>query len=134
MQHLKQETASMMKKIELLEISKRFVAIYFWFVFFFSFLKACIIVFLSSYLKQFLFFVFFCLFLLWTWKWHRKLLGEGLGACSIEELQQIEQQLERSVNCIRARKVSFYTAMHVFWNFQWFYNNVFVFGFNYFLF
>ncbi|KAF3442259.1 hypothetical protein FNV43_RR16175 [Rhamnella rubrinervis] len=56
MLHLKQETASMMKKIELLEISKR------------------------------------------------KLLGEGLGACSIEELQQIEQQLERSVNCIRARK------------------------------
>ncbi|KAJ9680832.1 hypothetical protein PVL29_019983 [Vitis rotundifolia] len=34
----------------------------------------------------------------------RKLLGEGLGSCSIEELQQIEQQLERSVSCIRARK------------------------------
>ncbi|KAG8653624.1 MADS-box protein SOC1 isoform X2 [Manihot esculenta] len=34
----------------------------------------------------------------------RKLLGEGLGACTIEELQQIEQQLERSVSNIRARK------------------------------
>ncbi|XP_048322084.2 MADS-box protein SOC1 isoform X1 [Ziziphus jujuba] len=56
MQHLKHETANMMKKIELLEVSKR------------------------------------------------KLLGEGLGACSIEELQQIEQQLERSVSSIRARK------------------------------
>ncbi|XP_031285340.1 MADS-box protein SOC1 isoform X2 [Pistacia vera] len=35
----------------------------------------------------------------------RKLLGEGLGSCSIEELQQIEQQLEKSVSNIRARKV-----------------------------
>nr|QNM36895.1 SUPPRESSOR OF OVEREXPRESSION OF CONSTANS1 [Litchi chinensis] len=34
----------------------------------------------------------------------RRLLGEGLGSCSIDELQQIEQQLERSVTCIRARK------------------------------
>ncbi|XP_024028226.1 MADS-box protein SOC1 isoform X2 [Morus notabilis] len=56
MQHLKQEAAAMMKKIELLEISKR------------------------------------------------KLLGEGLGTSSIEEIQQVEQQLERSVTKIRARK------------------------------
>ncbi|KAG7570591.1 Transcription factor MADS-box superfamily [Arabidopsis thaliana x Arabidopsis arenosa] len=34
----------------------------------------------------------------------RKLLGEGIGTCSIEELQQIEHQLEKSVKCIRARK------------------------------
>uniref|UniRef100_A0A1J3GTH3 MADS-box protein SOC1 n=1 Tax=Noccaea caerulescens TaxID=107243 RepID=A0A1J3GTH3_NOCCA len=34
----------------------------------------------------------------------RKLLGEGIGTCSIEELQQIEQQLEKSVKCIRTRK------------------------------
>ncbi|XP_031389544.1 MADS-box protein SOC1-like [Punica granatum] len=34
----------------------------------------------------------------------RKLLGGGLGDCSIEELQQIEQQLEMSVSNIRARK------------------------------
>ncbi|KAL3743669.1 hypothetical protein ACJRO7_018870 [Eucalyptus globulus] len=54
--HLKDEAANMMKKIELLEDSRR------------------------------------------------KLLGEGLGSCSIEELQQIEQQLERSVISIRARK------------------------------
>ncbi|GMN57897.1 hypothetical protein TIFTF001_027000 [Ficus carica] len=56
LQHLKQEAAAMMKKIELLEISKR------------------------------------------------KLLGEGLGTSSIEEIQQVEQQLERSVTKIRARK------------------------------
>ncbi|XP_058210785.1 MADS-box protein SOC1-like isoform X2 [Rhododendron vialii] len=35
----------------------------------------------------------------------RKLLGEGLGLCTIEELQQIEQQLEWSVSKVRARKV-----------------------------
>ncbi|KAG5088445.1 hypothetical protein JHK86_001057 [Glycine max] len=34
----------------------------------------------------------------------RKFLGEGLGACSIEELQWIEQQLERSLSNVRARK------------------------------
>ncbi|KAG5021980.1 hypothetical protein JHK85_018322 [Glycine max] len=34
----------------------------------------------------------------------RKFLGEGLGACSIEELQRIEQQLERSLSNVRARK------------------------------
>ncbi|KAK8570457.1 hypothetical protein V6N13_003136 [Hibiscus sabdariffa] len=34
----------------------------------------------------------------------RKLLGEGLGSCTLEELQQIEQQLEKSVSIIRARK------------------------------
>ncbi|XP_030535291.1 MADS-box protein SOC1 [Rhodamnia argentea] len=56
MQHLKDEAANMMKKIELLEDSRR------------------------------------------------KLLGEGLGSCSIEELQQLEQQLERTVISIRARK------------------------------
>lgn len=56
-QHTKQETASLMKKIELLESSKR------------------------------------------------KLLGEGLGSCSLEEVQQLEKQLEQSVITIRARKM-----------------------------
>ncbi|KAG6669639.1 MADS-box protein SOC1-like isoform X2 [Carya illinoinensis] len=56
MQHLRIEASNMMKKIELLEVSKR------------------------------------------------RLLGESLGSCSIEELQQIEHQLERSVNKVRARK------------------------------
>ncbi|KAL1543469.1 MADS-box protein soc1, variant 3 [Salvia divinorum] len=60
MQQLKHEAASMIKKIELLETSKR------------------------------------------------KLLGEGLGPCTIEELQQLEQQLERSVTTIRARKMQVY--------------------------
>ncbi|XP_061339629.1 MADS-box protein SOC1-like [Gastrolobium bilobum] len=59
-QHLKQEAASLMKKIELLEASKR------------------------------------------------KLLGEGLGSCSMEELQQIEKQLEKSVSNIRQRKTQVY--------------------------
>lgn len=56
MQNMKQEAASMMKKIDILEASKR------------------------------------------------KLLGEGLGSCSIDELQKIEQQLERSISNVRARK------------------------------
>uniref|UniRef100_A0A7N0V0P3 Suppressor of overexpression of constans 1 n=1 Tax=Kalanchoe fedtschenkoi TaxID=63787 RepID=A0A7N0V0P3_KALFE len=34
----------------------------------------------------------------------RKLLGEGLGACTLEELQKLEQQMERSVTRIRGRK------------------------------
>ncbi|CAN4125747.1 unnamed protein product [Withania somnifera] len=60
MQHTKQATASLMKKIELLESSKR------------------------------------------------KLLGDGLESCSLEELQQIEKQLEKSVVTIRARKMQVY--------------------------
>nr|ACV88635.1 SUPRESSOR OF OVEREXPRESSION OF CONSTANS1 [Magnolia virginiana] len=39
----------------------------------------------------------------------RKLLGEGLGSCPIEELQQIESQLERSLSSIRARKTRLFT-------------------------
>ena len=39
------------------------------------------------------------------WKLLRKLLGEGLASCTLEELQQIERQLEKSVSNIRARKV-----------------------------
>ncbi|CAJ1949932.1 unnamed protein product [Sphenostylis stenocarpa] len=35
----------------------------------------------------------------------RKFLGEGLGSCSIEELERIEQQLERSLSNVRARKL-----------------------------
>ncbi|KAK4371949.1 hypothetical protein RND71_007333 [Anisodus tanguticus] len=57
MQHSKHETASLMKKIELLESSKR------------------------------------------------KLLGEGLGSCTLKEVQQIEKQLERCVSTIRAQKM-----------------------------
>ncbi|XP_058105615.1 MADS-box protein SOC1 isoform X2 [Magnolia sinica] len=39
----------------------------------------------------------------------RKLLGESLGSCPIEELQQIESQLERSLSSIRARKTQLFT-------------------------
>ncbi|KAB2595539.1 MADS-box protein [Pyrus ussuriensis x Pyrus communis] len=56
MQHLKQKATSMMKQLELLEVSKR------------------------------------------------KLLGEGLESCTLAELQEIEHQLEKSVNNVRARK------------------------------
>ncbi|XP_076948779.1 MADS-box protein SOC1-like [Bidens hawaiensis] len=59
-QHLKNETALMAKKVELLEVAKR------------------------------------------------KLLGEGLGSSTIEDLVRIEQQLERSVRIIRARKMQVY--------------------------
>ncbi|EPS59775.1 hypothetical protein M569_15030 [Genlisea aurea] len=58
--HLEVEAASMMKKIEQLEASKR------------------------------------------------KLLGEGLASSTIEELQQIEKQLERSLTAIRGRKIQLY--------------------------
>ncbi|XP_010692327.2 MADS-box protein SOC1 [Beta vulgaris subsp. vulgaris] len=34
----------------------------------------------------------------------RRLLGENLGSCTLEELQQLENQLERSVSIIRAKK------------------------------
>ncbi|XP_016456713.1 agamous-like MADS-box protein AGL19 [Nicotiana tabacum] len=34
----------------------------------------------------------------------RKLLGQGLDSSSFDELQQVEEQLERSLSCIRARK------------------------------
>ncbi|OIV98740.1 hypothetical protein TanjilG_24911 [Lupinus angustifolius] len=37
-----------------------------------------------------------------------KLLGEGLGSCSLEELQDIENQLEKSVCNVRARKTQVY--------------------------
>ncbi|XP_012437632.1 MADS-box protein SOC1 isoform X2 [Gossypium raimondii] len=38
----------------------------------------------------------------------RKLLGENLGSCTLEELQEIEQQLEKSVSIIRARKTQIF--------------------------
>ncbi|CAK8560930.1 unnamed protein product [Lathyrus sativus] len=38
----------------------------------------------------------------------RKLLGEGLGSCSINELQKIEQQLDKSITKIRAKKAQVY--------------------------
>ncbi|XP_075501055.1 MADS-box protein SOC1-like isoform X2 [Primulina tabacum] len=59
-EQLKHETAAMMKKIELLEASKR------------------------------------------------KVLGENLGTCNIEELQQLERQLEHSVSNIRTKKMQVY--------------------------
>ncbi|XP_021286967.1 MADS-box protein SOC1-like [Herrania umbratica] len=55
-QQLRVEAANMVKKIELLEVSRR------------------------------------------------KLLGQGLGLCSVEELQEVQNQLERSLRNIRARK------------------------------
>ncbi|KAL0299461.1 UNVERIFIED_CONTAM: MADS-box protein [Sesamum radiatum] len=38
----------------------------------------------------------------------RKLLGHNLGSCSLEELQEIDNQLERSLNNIRSRKAQLY--------------------------
>ncbi|XP_040988418.1 agamous-like MADS-box protein AGL19 isoform X2 [Juglans microcarpa x Juglans regia] len=56
LQHLKEDSSSLTKKIELLETSKR------------------------------------------------RLLGDSLELCSIDELQQVENQLERSLSKVRARK------------------------------
>ncbi|KAB2052285.1 hypothetical protein ERO13_A12G102700v2 [Gossypium hirsutum] len=60
LQHLKTESANMLKTLEDLEISRR------------------------------------------------KLLGENLGSCTLEELQEIEQQLQKSVSIIRARKTQIF--------------------------
>ncbi|GLT28575.1 hypothetical protein SLA2020_034970 [Shorea laevis] len=38
----------------------------------------------------------------------RKLLGQGLGSCSVEELQEIDSQLEQSLKNIRAREAQLY--------------------------
>jgi len=46
-------------------------------------------------------------FLLDIFMYCRKLLGDELGSCAIDELQQIENQLERGLSKIRARKVQF---------------------------
>ncbi|XVF73336.1 hypothetical protein PTKIN_Ptkin12aG0193200 [Pterospermum kingtungense] len=62
MQHLKTEVSNMVKKIELLEASRR------------------------------------------------KLLGEGLGSCTLQELQQIEQQLQRSEQHQSKKDTSFQGA------------------------
>jgi len=35
---------------------------------------------------------------------HRKLLGENLGSCSVQELKELEAQLEKSLSIIRQRK------------------------------
>ncbi|XP_019246062.1 PREDICTED: MADS-box protein AGL42-like isoform X2 [Nicotiana attenuata] len=60
MEHLKEETANIAKKIEILEVSKR------------------------------------------------KLMGQGIGSCSMNELQEIDNQLERNLKNIRARKTQLF--------------------------
>jgi hypothetical protein len=39
---------------------------------------------------------------------HRKLLGERLEECSIDELQSLEVKLEKSLHIVRGRKVSYF--------------------------
>jgi len=36
---------------------------------------------------------------------YRKLLGQGIASCSLEELQEIDSQLQRSLGKVRERKV-----------------------------
>ncbi|OWM75651.1 MADS-box protein AGL42-like [Punica granatum] len=38
----------------------------------------------------------------------RKLLGQGLGSCSMEELHEMDSQLERSLSSVRARKAQLF--------------------------
>lgn len=83
-QHLKDEATNMMKNIELLEDSKRF------YIYIYVAYIICIPHFFFIYDHDLI---------------HRKLLGEGLGSCTIEDLQNIEQQLQCSVSSVRARKV-----------------------------
>jgi len=35
---------------------------------------------------------------------YRKLLGQGIASCSLEELQEIDSQLQRSLGKVRERK------------------------------
>ncbi|XP_054825535.1 MADS-box protein SOC1-like isoform X2 [Prosopis cineraria] len=44
----------------------------------------------------------------------RKLLGDGLDTCFIDELRQIEKQLEQSLTKIRARKVHWIASLQLF--------------------
>lgn len=50
---------------------------------------------------------------------YRKFLGEGLDASSIEELQQLENQLERSLTKIRAKKVTYISLIIYFDRWRW---------------
>nr|AFA41495.1 MADS box transcription factor-like protein [Solanum tuberosum] len=38
----------------------------------------------------------------------RKLMGQGLGSCSMDELEDIDSQLERTLKIIRARKTQLF--------------------------
>lgn len=38
----------------------------------------------------------------------RKLMGQDLGSCSVDELNEITIQIEKSLTLIRSRKVSLY--------------------------
>ncbi|KAL0844924.1 hypothetical protein Bca101_018170 [Brassica carinata] len=38
----------------------------------------------------------------------RKLMGQGLGSCSLAELQELETQIEKSLRIIRSRKAELY--------------------------
>ncbi|CAH8392769.1 unnamed protein product [Eruca vesicaria subsp. sativa] len=38
----------------------------------------------------------------------RKLLGQGLGSCSVAELQEIDTQIEKSLRIVRSRKAELY--------------------------
>jgi hypothetical protein len=44
---------------------------------------------------------------------HRKLLGERLEGCSIDELHSLEVKLEKSLHIVRGRKVSYFPSHSV---------------------
>ncbi|XP_019087845.1 PREDICTED: MADS-box protein AGL71-like isoform X1 [Camelina sativa] len=41
---------------------------------------------------------------------HRKLMGQGLGSCSVAELQEIDTQIEKSLRIVRSRKAELYAG------------------------
>lgn len=98
MQHLKECDIDTTKKLEHLELSKRFLEPTFFILVPFWLLhiektKGH----MNDYSHDLLDIFMYC----------RKLLGDELGSCAFDELQQIENQLERSLSKIRARKVQF---------------------------
>jgi len=98
MQHLKECDIDTTKKLEHLELSKRFLVptffnlVPFWLLHIEKTKRR-----MNDYSHVLLDIFMYC----------RKLLGDELGSCAIDELQQIENQLERGLSKIRARKVQF---------------------------
>lgn len=96
MQRVKECDINMAKKIEQLDLSKRFSEPT-------SFGIILIIIRRRKTHKS----LFSALVIVMLLMYSRKLLGHELDKCAIGELKQIENQLERSISKIRARKVLF---------------------------
>lgn len=48
-------------------------------------------------------------------------MGQGLGSCSVAELQEIDIQIEKSLRIVRSRKVQLQNTRahtHTYWNYN----------------